>query len=685
MGFYSFKTYWETTEAENVGNVSSIKYKIIWPVLIVICLVSAAMGLINYRETADSVQRKGYATLEVAIIGIENALYARKTAEEVMEKEMIGQAVLVSYLVERGLNYEQASGLAKRAGLDEIWVTDSAGQAILTNSGPDVKFDYAADPKQQAYEFMDLIAKKRETVVQPAQPRTIDPKVYKYVGVGGWSVPRIVQVGRDGAKLTELESRIGAKPLIQQLKERVGDEVLFAGIVDAEGSLLFASDESVQQLDTDIGELAKASLGSKERKTAASSYGSDKAMYYVSPLSNGQGLVLAMSTEVLNRILWKTVLCVVLANLISGAVVFLVVGRQFRRLDGLKQAMNELSQGEGDLTRQLPVGSKDEIGELSAAMNRFIGKIRAIVTEVKGTTGNSTLEADGISRLSNQTMEISREMNSTMEQVATAASRQAEEVERGMNGVHELAGIIDNYRKQTSVLEESNRELRHNEERGGAAVGDLIESIGESAGIVRDAGLSLDKLRKELESVGEMAEAITAISQQTGLLALNASIEAARAGEHGKGFAVVASEVRKLADQANDSAERIREMLRKVHESTSETVRAMDGVVRHTDSQERFAGATRDTFGAMKLALAQIDGLIGELSSGMARMEEKKNGIVEMIEAVSAASQQTAASSEEILAGVDSQLRQIEEMSGKARLLNRHMSQLQGEVNLFKV
>ncbi|MDF2717475.1 MAG: hypothetical protein K0R28_4400, partial [Paenibacillus sp.] len=447
-----------------MGNVSSIKYKIIWPVLILICLVSAAMGLINYRETADSVQRKGYATLEVAIIGIENALYARKTAEEVMEKEMIGQAVLVSYLVERGLNYEQASGLAKRAGLDEIWVTDSAGQAILTNSGPDVKFDYAADPKQQAYEFMDLIAKKRETVVQPAQPRTIDPKVYKYVGVGGWSVPRIVQVGRDGAKLTELESRIGAKPLIQQLKERVGDEVLFAGIVDAEGSLLFASDESVQQLDTDIGELAKASLGSKERKTAASSYGSDKAMYYVSPLSNGQGLVLAMSTEVLNRILWKTVLCVVLANLISGAVVFLVVGRQFRRLDGLKQAMNELSQGEGDLTRQLPVGSKDEIGELSAAMNRFIGKIRAIVTEVKGTTGNSTLEADGISRLSNQTMEISREMNSTMEQVATAASRQAEEVERGMNGVHELAGIIDNYRKQTSVLEESNRELRHNEE-----------------------------------------------------------------------------------------------------------------------------------------------------------------------------------------------------------------------------
>lgn len=668
-----------------MGSASSIKYKIIWPVLIVICLVSATMGWINYRETADSIQRKGFATLEVAMIGIENALYARKTAEEVMEKEMIGQAALISYLAERGLNYEQISALAKRAGIDDIWVTDGKGETVLTNAGPDVKFNFAADPKQQAYEFMELISKTKETVVQPAQPRTIDPKVYKYVGVGGWTAPRIVQVGRDGAKLTELESKIGAKPLIMELKERVGDEVLFAGIANSDGSLVFASDESVQQLDAPIGELAKKSLQFKERLTEASSYDSRKATYYVSPLSNGQGLVLAMSTEVLNRILWKTVLCVALASLISGAVLFLVVGRQFRRLDGLKTAMNELSQGEGDLTRQLPVGSKDEIGELSTAMNRFMGKIRAIVTEVKGTTGNSTREADDIDRLSTQTMEISREMNSTMEQVAEAAARQAVEVEQGMNSMHELAGIIDSYRRQTAVLEENNRELRHNGERGGEAVGELIESIGENAGIVRDAGLSLDKLRKELESVGEMAEAITAISQQTGLLALNASIEAARAGEHGKGFAVVASEVRKLADQANDSAERIRELLHKVHLSTNETVRAMDGAVRQTDSQERFAGTTRDTFGAMKLALAQMDGLIGELSGGMARMEEKKNGIVEMIEAISAASQQTAASSEEILAGVDSQLRQIEEMNGKARLLNRHMSQLQAEVNLFKV
>ncbi|MDF2725052.1 MAG: hypothetical protein K0Q59_4727, partial [Paenibacillus sp.] len=403
--------------------VNSIKTKIIWPVLVVICLVSVAMGLINYQETANSIRNQGFAALEVAVIGIEKAFYARKTAEEVMDKEMTGQAVLIAYLMERGLSFDQTSALAQRAGIDEIWVTDNKGEAILTNAGPAIQFNYAADPKQQAYEFMDLISKSRETVVQPAQPRTLDGKVFKYVGVGGWSTPRIVQVGREGTKLTELESRIGADSFIHELKNSVGDEVLFAGIVDAEGKLLFASDDAAQPLDANIGELVKASMQSGEKLSEASSYQSSKVAYYVSPLSSGEGLVMAISTEVLNRILWETVLCVVLASLISGLVLFLVIGRQFRRLDGLKAAMGELSQGEGDLTRQLPVGSKDEIGQLSQAMNRFIDKIRQIVTEVKGAAGNSAQETKEIDRLSAQMTGISREINLTMEQVAAAASR----------------------------------------------------------------------------------------------------------------------------------------------------------------------------------------------------------------------------------------------------------------------
>ncbi|WP_158289473.1 methyl-accepting chemotaxis protein [Paenibacillus flagellatus] len=668
-----------------MGNMRSIKYKIIWPILIVIALVTAAMAWVIYGETAASVERKGYTTLEAAKIGVENALYARKTAEDVMEKEMIGQAVLVSYMAEKGLSFDQVTALAKRAGIDDIWLTDAKGSTVLTTAGPDVKFNFAADPKQQAYEFMGLIDGGKTTVVQPAQPRTVDPKVYKYVGVSGWSAPRIVQVGRDGAKLTELESRIGAKPLIEQLKRDVGGDVLFAAIVDANGKPAFASDETLTELDAAVAGFVTSGLQAKENRTFSSTFGGSRVTYYASPLSSGQSLLLAMSTGVLDRILWTTVVSVLLACLVSGGVLFYVVNRQFRRLDGLKLAMDELSQGEGDLTRRLPVASRDEIGELSAAMNRFIEKIRAIVTEVKGTTGTGKREADDIDRLSGQTKDIAREMNATMEQVAAAAGRQAEEAERGMGGVHELAGLLDGYRERTSELDDSNRRLQHTERIGTEAVGALLAAIADNVRIVGEAGRSLDQLRGDIEAVADMAEAITAISQQTGLLALNASIEAARAGEHGQGFAVVASEVRKLADQASASAERIRELLDNVTRSAGDTGKAMGGAIRLAQEQERSAATTSEAFEAMRRTLERMNELIGQLAGGMSQLEEKKNGIVSMIEAVSAASEETAAGAEEILASVDSQLKKFEDMNEKARTLNRHMSRLQDEVNLFKV
>ncbi|MDF2670077.1 MAG: hypothetical protein K0R67_2383, partial [Paenibacillus sp.] len=385
------------------------------PVLIVISLVTVSMAWFIYGQTAESMKSKGFATLEVTKIGIENALYARKTAEEVMEKEMVSQAVLLSLLMEKGLTFDQVTAVSKKGQIDDIWITDAAGETVLTNAGPDVKFNFSVDPKQQAYEFMDLISRKKEAVTQPAQPRTIDPKVYKYVGVGGWTLPRIVQVGRDGAKLTELENRIGPKPIIQQLKERVGDEVLFTGIVQADRKLAFSSDDAVKEAEGSLGTLVQETLQSGNHQVAASTYLGHKVLYYAAPLTNGQTLVLAISTEVLNRILWTTVVSVLLALLISGATLFLIVNRQFRRLDDLKSSMNGLAQGEGDLTQRLPVGSKDEIGQLSQAMNRFVEKIQSIVTEVKGSTASSMQGTDDIHRISGETTEIAREMNVTME------------------------------------------------------------------------------------------------------------------------------------------------------------------------------------------------------------------------------------------------------------------------------
>ncbi|WJH36953.1 hypothetical protein N6H14_15450 [Paenibacillus sp. CC-CFT747] len=144
----------------------SLKYKIILPVMLVVTVVIAGMALILYRMTEESLLRKGASTAEVVRMSVENAMLARKTAEEVMEKEMLGQATLVSYLTEKKIGYEDLTALSRKAGIDELWISDDKGKVVLTNAGPQVDFSFAADPKGQAYAFMDLITGKRSSVAQ---------------------------------------------------------------------------------------------------------------------------------------------------------------------------------------------------------------------------------------------------------------------------------------------------------------------------------------------------------------------------------------------------------------------------------------------------------------------------------------------------------------------------------------
>lgn len=130
--------------------------------MVILALVSAGTAWVTYRSTESSLQQKGVTTLITAKIGIENALIARKAAEDVMETEMKGQAVLASYVIDKGMpSFAQIGELAKRSGIDEIWITNDKGQVLLTNNGPNVDFNFGADPKSQAYEFMDLTNGKK--------------------------------------------------------------------------------------------------------------------------------------------------------------------------------------------------------------------------------------------------------------------------------------------------------------------------------------------------------------------------------------------------------------------------------------------------------------------------------------------------------------------------------------------
>lgn len=669
----------------NSVQTSSIKSKIIWPMVVIFTLVIVSMAIMIYQMTSQSVREKGMTTIEIAKIGIENAMIARQAAEEVMEQEMYGQAVLISYLVEQGLTYEATIELLAEADIDEIWVTDDTGKVVLTNAGPDVDFHFGADPEGQAYEFMTLLDRTRIRIAQPAQERTIDPKVYKYVGVNGWSAPRIIQVGREGIRLTELEETIGAKPLIDELKKSDSEDVLFSGIIDNEGTLIYASDASMTALAEGIYHPSEESLELDQIIMRSATYQGQSADYYITHLSSGESLVMALSTKILDQIRNTVIIATIIGIALTAALLFLIVNGRFKQLALMQHSMDSLAEGEGDLTQRLPVLSKDEIGRLSHAANQFIDKIHSIVADVRRATEKSKLHAQDIHLNADNSLHAAQEISTATQEMAAMTAHQSEEIAKGFEIMQKLSAHIDQTQQDANELHSQNMVIFEKQQQGHTAMKLLSDSMNENTKVMQTVMNSLSKLKADIDAISQMTNSITAITEQTKLLALNATIEAARAGEHGKGFSIVASEVRKLSEQTHSATKQILELVYNIQDSSAMTTQSMNSAILILERQESSVEQTSSAFSGIEETLSTIQQYIQQISEAMSSVAASKNDIVHMMELTSATTEQSVASSQEVLASTESQLTMFKNVSDLAHRLSETMTQLDEVVNLFKI
>ncbi|MBO9609612.1 MAG: methyl-accepting chemotaxis protein, partial [Paenibacillaceae bacterium] len=469
------------------------------------------------------------------------------------------------------------------------------------------------------------------------------------------------------------------------LKAELGDDVVFAAIAEPDGKLLYASDDKAAALDPALQGTLKQSYDTKQTTMRTSAYDGKKVDYYVSVLSDNRAFVVALSTEVLTNIRNTIVIATAILVLLAGTVLFYIVHRQIRRLRLLQSAMVEIGEGDGDLTRRLPQTARDEIGVLSAAANRFIDKIHSIVADVKSAAETSKADSDDMKQVSLQTMELAKEINVTIHQVATATNEQAEQVEQGLVAVQELAAYVDQSKRKTEELSAAKRSIEDRQARGLDAVAALTRLMSRNVEVSQDAQRQLEQLKADIDAIAQMTDVIAGISRQTGLLALNASIEAARAGEHGKGFSVVATEVRKLSDQANAATEQIRATVDNVLASATNTAQSMDAVAGIVREQENSVRSTSSAFTDIREVLLEMNERIAQIASAMDVLDGKKETIVAFVESASAVSEQTAASAEEIVATVESQMTGFENVGRLALQLNRTMGRLQQAVDRFRI
>ncbi len=252
-----------------------------------------------------------------------------------------------------------------------------------------------------------------------------------------------------------------------------------------------------------------------------------------------------------------------LLGLVFGGGGALLLARSITRpMQVAVQAMEDISEGEGDLTRRLQVHGKDEMGQLSASFNKFIDKIQEMVRQVSGATTQLAAAAEEMSIITSETSQGVYQQRSETEQVATAMTEMTATVQ-------EVAGNAESAAETAS-------EADSQAAAGRSVVNNTINSIGRLAQEVETASDVISRLEGDSEKIGAVLSVIQSIAEQTNLLALNAAIEAARAGEQGRGFAVVADEVRNLASRTQSSTGEIRQMIEALQTGARNAVAVME-------------------------------------------------------------------------------------------------------------
>ncbi len=359
-----------------------------------------------------------------------------------------------------------------------------------------------------------------------------------------------------------------------------------------------------------------------------------------------------------------TVKTVTIVSLTVGiiALILLALLMNFLVVRPLKKTVAEIDRiarydlTEGDMANvRSMTARKDEIGSISRNIVLMFDNLRSIVRQIEQS---STTVSDNAAALADQTRQLKRssdEISTTMNDLSNAAMSQAGDTTTSANEVAVLDGLIVRNIGDTENLRSNADEMDQVKNNGLAAIKDLIEKTArsrESIAVVREA---MQQNNEQAQKIEATSQKINAIADQTNLLSLNAAIEAARAGDAGRGFAVVAEEIRGLAEETNSLTNEIGSIIQGLLEKTADATQNMESMEKIFEEQERSVGETKKNFIQIEQCLESVQASVHTLYESSSSMTGSKEIIVEMIEGISAASQENAAGSEEVLAAVETQ------------------------------
>lgn len=469
----------------------------------------------------------------------------------------------------------------------------------------------------------------------------------------------------------------------------------YAYVVGSDGTMIYHPDESKvgQPVENAAIKQVVADLeAGKEQQKGMAIYefrGAEKyAAYYVTSNKAAILVITADRGDILSAkdaIYARAGGAAIVIFIVLGIISFLIASKMTRpivEITNVIKRFSSLNFAESPTTIRISK-RKDETGQMARAIGDLREKLVTIVSQIKSQSEllyNASTELD--TNASHTTSTVGN-VETAVNEIATGATNQASETQKATDDIVNMGNMIEHTNSQVENLTSTANLMRESSEEAAATLKELDN-------INQQAIASIDVIYEQTNitnisalKIKEATTLISSIAEETNLLSLNASIEAARAGEAGRGFAVVASQIQKLADQSNESANQIDQIIYALIEDSEKAVKTMDEVKTIMNLQSENVHKTGQVFEQVRDGISSSISGVGEIATRTTQLDKARGDVVDVVQNLTAIAQQNAASTEETSASVMEVSNVMQEIMENANRLKEIASILEENMNSF--